>query len=136
MNRAAFDSYLADRDERIARGIARRVVKKGTVYAAKNGMAIAGGSATDLLFNVAGVVWEAAEQADLRHWELLPEAIEVAQLELPAGTHLVTLDVRSEFGPGGIRDRQEIPVTIENGRNTFVICFRPEDRLVGIHSDH
>ena len=136
VNRAAFDSYLADRDERIARGVVRRIVKKGAIYATKNGMVVGKGSATDLAFNLAGIAWESLEKADLRHWELLPEAIEVAQLELPAGQHLVSLGVQTGAMSGTLIDRQDISVTIENGRNTFIVCFRPQDRFVGVRTNN
>ena len=81
--------------------------------------------------------WESREQADLRQWNLLPAAVEVAQLELPAGMHRVQLRVHAvnQDTLGPFSDQLEIPVTIEDGRNTFVLCFRPLGKLLGVQSN-
>lgn len=137
LNAAAWDSWQANRDQLLARAVVRRVVKKSTVYGAKNALNVSKGSATDFVINAAGAFWESREQADLRHWNLLPAAIEVAQLELPAGDHTVRLQVQTEnqSAAESILHEVTLPVTIENGRNTFVLCFRPENRLLGVQSN-
>lgn len=136
LNAAAWDSWEAGRDQQLARAVVRRVVKKSAVYGAKDALNVAKGSGTDLLLNVAGSFWESRERADLRHWTLLPAAIEVAQLELPAGEHQVTLQVCSAAAGSEERvsDQLQLPVVIEDGRNTFVVCFRPAGRLVGVQT--
>ena len=125
LNAIAWDSYSHDRDDQIARAVVRRIVKKGAVYAAKDSLAIQKDSAADLLLNAGGVVWEAIEKPDTRHLSLLPERIEVLQLEVPAGKHSLTLtsalnaDAASES-----KQTLTIPIHIDNGRNTFVLCYR------------
>lgn len=133
LNQAAFDSYQADRDDQLARAVARRVIKKGTVYAAKNQMSVAGGSGTDLLLNLGGIVWEALEKADTRHLQLLPERIEVLQMELPEGQHVIQLSTTLDGAPDSASSRNSIgvPVVIDDGRNTLLVCFRPKDRFAG-----
>ena len=66
------------------------------VYIAKTSLATPKGTLSDLLFNIPSVLWEPMERADLRQWELLPETIELAQLELPAGRHILRLTVCRE----------------------------------------
>jgi len=137
VNANAWESYKADRDEQIARAVVRRVLKKGAVYTLKNSMNVEKESGTDFLLNLAGGLWESFEKADLRHCELLPAAIELAQLELPAGDHQITLQVvpcngtQEAFG----REQLQVPITIEDGRNTFIVCFRPREKLVGIQNN-
>ncbi len=137
LNEAAWDSCLATRDDQLARAVVRRVVKKSAVYGAKDALDVPKGSGTDLLLNVAGVLWESRERADLRHWNLLPAGIELAQMELPAGRHSVRLQVvPSGAGDSAVvADQLEIPVTVENGRNTYVVCFRPGATLVNAQTN-
>jgi len=133
INRAAFDSYQADRDDQLARAVARRVVKKGAVYAAKNQMSVAGGSGADLLLNLGGMAWEALEKADTRHLHLLPERVEVLQMELLVGRHEVNLWSAPGSVAGALDAAQalRVPIIIDDGRNTFVVCFRPHDQFAG-----
>jgi hypothetical protein len=136
LNATAWDSWRVESDRQLARAVVRRVVKKGTIYGAKNALNVPKGSGTDMLLNVAGMFWESREQADLRQWNLLPAAVEVAQMKLPAGSHRVQLRVyaASRDAAGSPSDQLEIPVNIQNGQNTFVVCFRPYNRLVGVQS--
>lgn len=134
LNQAAWDSYDADRNNQLARAVSRRIIKKGAVYAAKDQMSVAGGSGTDLLLNLGGIAWEALEKPDTRHLYLLPERIEVVQIELAAGDH--TVEIASVLNGGkslvpepGTAWRQ-VPVRVEDGRNTFVLCFRPQRSFV------
>jgi len=137
LNAAAWDSWQADRDQQLARAVVRRIVKKGTVYGAKNALNVSKGSGADMLLNLAGTIWESREKADLRQWNLLPAAIEVAQMELPAGQHSVKLEVHSMNSDNSAHpvDQREIPVMIEDGRNTYVVCFRPQGKLIGVQSN-
>lgn len=130
LNRTAWDSWLATRDQQIARAVVRRIAKKSTVYTAKDSLQVQKNSGVDLLLNFAGVLWESIEKPDLRYWELLPAIIEVAQVELPAGQHQVTLQtVLADSESKPVINQLQLPVTIEDGNNTFVVCFRPHTRL-------
>ncbi len=137
LNAAAWDSWQADRDQQLARAVVRRIVKKGTVYGAKNALDVSRGSGADLLLNLAGAIWESREKADTRQWNFLPAAVEIAQMELPAGQHTVQLVVHSTNPTNSANpvDQLEIPVMIEDGRNTFVVCFRLQGKLIGVQSN-
>jgi hypothetical protein len=137
INDNAWAAYEADRDEQIARAVVRRVLKKGAIYTLKNSMDVEKASGADFVLNLAGGIWESLEKADLRHCSLLPAAIELAQLELPVGEHQITLQVVPCGGASEsrVREQVQLPVTIEDGRNAFVVCFRPRERLVGIQSN-
>ena len=128
LNAVARASYEEHRDEEIARGIARRVLKKGAVYVLKEAQNVHRNSFVDLGINVAGVAWEALEKADTRSWRLLPARIDIARTELPAGRWSITLRLSQS---GGTRTPQTIPVHIENGRNTYIVCMVPEQDFTG-----
>lgn len=122
LNKVAHQSYLNDRDHQIARAVARRIVKKGAVYAAKDQLALSNDSGADVLLTLGGIAWEALEKPDLRHVRLLPERIDVLQLQLPAGQHQIEL----QTSVSSTAKHQTATVNIDNGRNTFVLCFRPQ----------
>lgn len=128
LNEVARASYHEHRDQEIAHAITRRVVKKGAVYVLKEAQNIHRNSFVDLGINVAGIAWEAIEKADTRSWRLLPARIDIARTELPAGRWSTTLQLSqydSSSGP------QSIPVQIENGRNTYIVCLIPEQNFAG-----
>jgi hypothetical protein len=129
LNRTAWASYSNDRNQQIARAVVRRIVKKGAVYAAKDQMSVSNNTGLDLLLNVGGVAWEALEKPDTRHLSLLPEHIEVLQLELPAGRHSVDLATTPLSGSVSQHALTTVPVDIENGRNTFLLCYRTDQRI-------
>ena len=113
----------------LGRAVARRVVKKGAIYATKE--AIDGGRNPLMEFglDIVGVAWEATESADTRCWGLLPDKIQVLRIELPAGQHRIALQ------PLGRSASPSIPVTqsveIADGRNTYLLANFPESKLVG-----
>jgi uncharacterized protein len=114
----------------VARAVARRIVKKSTVYGAKELAGIEKGSLPGLAMDLAGVAWEATESADTRCWGLLPDRIEVLRIELPAGTHDVALQPgsgRRAITGGAATARVEIA----NGRNTYLLAFAPDTKIVG-----
>ncbi|MEQ9409671.1 MAG: hypothetical protein RIK87_18190 [Fuerstiella sp.] len=131
LNKAAWDSYVHDRDHQIARAVARRIVKKGAVYAAKDYLSVSNNTGVDLLLNLGGIAWEALEKPDTRHINLLPAHIESLQMELPVGQHTIRVSSLlksrqpSAGRPGA--DVQTVTVPIDDGRNTFIVCFRPND---------
>lgn len=90
VNRMALDQFEANKPWIMARAIARRAVKKAGLYGLKE---VSGVSSPEgeLLIDLAGILWEASEEADTRCWNLLPGSIQVARLELPAGEHDLTL---------------------------------------------
>ncbi len=131
LNQAAYDSYTANRDQQIARAVARRVVKKAAIYAAKDQLSVAGGSGADVVMNLGGIAWEAMEKADTRHLQLLPARVEVLQLTLPAGRHEVELCAAMASDRPGSMAEARFPIIVDDGRNTLVLCFRPHQKLAG-----
>lgn len=125
----ALEQNRLQRDEVIARAVARRIAKKGAVYAAKSGLAVQKSPEVDMLLTVAGVAWEFSERADTRCWSLLPDRIQVLRLELPAGSHQLGLATQRRSGKLG----PKLPVTldVQDGKTTFVLGVIPEDRVVG-----
>lgn len=136
LNHAAWDSYQANRDRKLATAVARRIVKKAAVYTAKDQMSVQGGSEVDTLLSLTGVLWESLEKADTRHVSLLPGRIEVVNTALPVGQHNVLLRAvpAESQQPGSNSDTAAsitVPVTIQDGRNTVILCFRIGRRYVG-----
>lgn len=128
LNRLAVDSYDAKRTEVIGRAVARRVIKKGAVYAAKDHLD-ASANFTSLALDAAGVLWEASEAADTRCWGLLPREIQVARLELPVGTHSLNLEPIIQGGP--IASGTTVEVNVLDANNTYVFGYWPTERPIG-----
>ncbi|HEX3725563.1 MAG TPA: hypothetical protein VHV08_04945 [Pirellulales bacterium] len=128
VGRMAVEQYQAVYPQVIARAIVRRVVKKGIVYGTKT--AIGGGrnSFMDVALDVVGVAWEATEAADTRSWSLLPDRIQVLRVELPVGSHQVALEAVGPYGAGA---PEAAPVTITDGRNSYLLANFPDSHLVG-----
>lgn len=116
--------------EKVAHAVVRRIVKKGVVYGVKEAIGTDKTTMTSLALNVAGVAWEATESADTRCWALLPDKIQVLRLELPVGQHQLMLQPTN-----GNNARMGIPetvtVTVEDGRNTYVVANFPGSKLAG-----
>lgn len=113
----------------VARAVVRRVVKKAAVYAAKDSMDLKQNSPGSFALDIAGILWEATETADVRCWSLLPEKIQVVRLELPAGDHRLSLAALSKSGiTAGSHD---VDVHVDDGRNTYVLANFPDTKLVG-----
>jgi len=113
----------------LARAVARRAVKKGTIYGFKQGLGMQDGLPS-LALDAAGIAWEATENADTRCWSLLPDRIQVMRLELPVGSHTLLLRPLDRQGrPLG----QPVPqsVTLADGRNTYLLVQATENGLVG-----
>ncbi len=116
--------------EILGRAVARRVLKKGAIYAVKEVTDADPNSLPSLALNVVGIAWEASEQADLRCWGLLPARIQVLRVTLPAGDHQVVLQPSSRSG-ADIGLAAPTRVEIQAGRNTYLLGNFPEDHLVG-----
>jgi hypothetical protein len=117
-------------DQIVGRAVARRVLKKASIYGVKEFSGVEKHSLAGLGFDALGVVWEATENADTRSWSLLPDKIQVLRLELPAGEHRLALTPLEYNGrPHGEKTTQLVPVA--DGRNTYVLASFPGQRLVG-----
>ncbi|HET6422756.1 MAG TPA: hypothetical protein VFG20_03680 [Planctomycetaceae bacterium] len=116
--------------EILGRAVARRVVKKGAIYAVKEVTDAQPNSLPSLALNVVGIAWEATEQADLRCWSMLPGRIQVLRTALPAGEHQVVLQPISYTG-ANVGLAAPTRVNILAGRNTYLLGNFPEDHLVG-----
>lgn len=115
--------------EIIGRAVARRVLKKGAIYAVKEGVNAAPWSPESIALNVVGIAWEATERADLRCWGLLPDRIQVLRITVPAGEHELRLQTADRRGAFGIP--AEKTVRILDGRNTYLLGQFPDSALVG-----
>jgi uncharacterized protein len=124
----ASETYEAKLPELMARTIARRVVKKGAVYVAKDQLR-ASAPLTSIAFDAVGVAWEATESADTRCWGLLPREIQIARLELPAGTHQIALEPVSHGRVLGPAVQRQVHVT--DGGNTYLLSYWPTTRPIG-----
>ncbi|MBC8350802.1 MAG: hypothetical protein H8E66_02370 [Planctomycetes bacterium] len=128
VGKLAVAQFAAEEHEVIARAIVRRVLKKTIVYASKESLDIEDG-VENFALDAAGVMWEASEQADTRCWGLLPETIQVLRLELPIGTHQLTLHPAHHGQPIGAAHTTRVEVL--DGRNTYVLASFPTQDLVG-----
>jgi hypothetical protein len=112
----------------VARAVARRCLKKGLVYGGKEMTGIDKGSLSGLAVDLAGIAWEAAESADTRCWGLLPDKIQVLRIELPVGSHDVSLQPQTAHG--AFRRSATQRVDIADGCNTYLLASAP-DAVVG-----
>jgi hypothetical protein len=113
----------------LARAVARRTVKKGTVFGVKQGLGMQDGLPSAAL-DLAGVAWEAAESADTRCWTLLPDRIQVLRLELPAGTHTLALRPLAHDGQP-LGEPVSRSVTVIDGRNSYLLARVGDAGLIG-----
>jgi hypothetical protein len=128
VTKLAVQQYAEIYPQVIARAVARRAIKKGIVYGAKEGMQVANGTGVNLLMDLGGVAWEATEQADTRCWGLLPDRIQVMRVELPVGTHTIGLSPAAGYGMPVVHEKT---VKIDDNRNTYVLAIFADSRLVG-----
>lgn len=129
VSRMAVDQDAAMHDRTVARAVARRALKKGTVFGIKEGIGLQHWGPAALAFDLAGVAWEAAENADTRCWGLLPDSIQVARLELPAGEHELRLAPVDDAHTLGVMTRRR--VRVEDGRNAYVVVTAVDAGILG-----
>lgn len=129
VGRLALAHYEADYPAIVGRAVARRIIKKGAVYAVKDAVGAQRNPLADIALTLAGIAWEATEKPDTRCWGLLPDQIQVLRLELPVGEHRLGLAPADYRGPIG-REEPAL-VRIEDGRNTYALAHFPDARLVG-----
>lgn len=120
-------TYQANRSAIVARAVARRVIKKATIVAAKDTMGKRDGL-TSLGMDIVGVAWEATEAADTRCWGLLPRDIQLLRVEAPAGEHVLNLSPLGNGRPIG--PSQTTSVHVVDGQNSYVIAWFPDARCV------
>jgi hypothetical protein len=113
----------------LARAVARRAVKKGTIFGVKQGLGMQDGLPSAAL-DLAGVAWEAAESADTRCWTLLPDRIQVLRLELPAGTHTLALRPLAHDGQP-LGEPVARSVTVIDGRNSYLLARVGDAGFIG-----
>ena len=113
----------------LARAVARRTIKKGTIYGFKQGLGMREGLPS-LALDVAGIAWEASENADTRCWSLLPDRIQVMRLELPVGAHTLLLRPLDRRGQPFAQATPQT-VTVADGRNTYLLVQATDAGLVG-----
>lgn len=122
IDQLAVDTSEAARTQLIARAVARRVLKKATVAAVKQ--QTSQNSLTSLGFDAAGVAWEALENADTRCWGLLPGKIQVLRVEIPAGSHTISL---APEHLGRISHRTNThQVSMTSGKNSYILAWFPD----------
>lgn len=85
---------------RLLRTIARGIAKYSLVQAVREGKKKSDGSRekNEVAGFLANLFTSATERADTRSWTTLPDAIHIARLALPAGTHTVTVEVLDRSG--------------------------------------
>jgi len=128
IGRMALEQYEAVFPQVMARAVVRRVVKKASIYAAKD-LVDVDSPLAELAFDAAGSVWEASESADTRCWGLLPDQIQVLRIELPAGRHTIRLRPLAAGRP--LSEGAEQQVQIADGRNAYLLANFPDSSLVG-----
>lgn len=127
MEQLAGQTYEQKLPRIMARTVARRIIKKGTVYAAKSQMQA--NQLASLALDAAGVAWEATESADTRCWGLLPREIQILRMELPVGQHHLALEPITTGRP--VAPKAECTVEVVDARNTYVLGYWPDRHLVG-----
>ncbi|MDR3111373.1 MAG: hypothetical protein LBU65_17015 [Planctomycetaceae bacterium] len=132
IGKMAVEQNAANELQTIARAVARRAVKTGVIYGAKT--VADANKYTSLAMDVVGIIWESSEAPDTRCWSFLPESIQVARIELPAGEHNVFLepiDYHSNKMSSNPK-ANSVNVRVEAGRNTYVIANFPTAKPLGI----
>lgn len=82
----------------VAKAIVRAAAKYSVVQAVKKEVREDNETLGDIVGLIGNAAAVASERADTRSWHLLPGAIRVARLSLPAGTHHVSLELESSPG--------------------------------------
>lgn len=121
--------YMARYNEILAMAVARRTIKKGAIYVAKEQMQAESNPLVDIALTLGGMAWEFSEAADTRCWGLLPESIQVLRIEAPMGTRTLKLQAVDAHGAYGVPET--VTVDVREQRNTYVLANFPDSQLVG-----
>ncbi len=124
----AVEQFEAVRPYVVAKALVRRALKQGAVYAVKDALDVRD-PLVQVALDVVGVAWQATERADTRCWSLLPGRIQATRLELPTGTHALTLQARGVDGRTG--PPVDVTVPVESSRTTFILAYFPTLRPTG-----
>jgi uncharacterized protein len=92
LSRSVISDFEADRALLVARTIARGTAKLALTKAAERQLEERNEAAARLIGLVGNVTNVLTERADTRSWHLLPAGISVVRLELPAGSHELSID--------------------------------------------
>ncbi len=126
INQMATDQFEAIYPSIVARAVARRIVKKAAVYSAKETL---DNPVLGIGLDIAGICWDFTEAADTRCWGLLPAKIQVLRLELPAGTHRISLRPTGSILSMAAPTTAE--VTIHDGQNVYLLGNFPDGPMIG-----
>jgi len=121
--------YEARYNQILAMAVARRTIKKGAIYAAKEQLGAESNPFADIALTLGGIAWEASEAADTRCWGLLPEKIQVLRIEAAIGTRSLKLQAADAHGAYGAPET--VDVEVHEQRNTYVLANFPDGQLVG-----
>jgi len=125
----AVQQNQANLPEIIGRAVVRRTLKKAAMYSVKEQVDAHRSPGADIALTLAGIAWEATENADTRCWGLLPDQIQVLRVELPAGQHELQLQPMLAGQATGVA--RTINVEIEDGRNTYLMATIPDREFIG-----
>lgn len=124
----ALRAWEAERAVVVGRAVARRIIKKAAVVAAKDAIGIQH-PLGQLAFDLAGSAWEATERVDTRCWQTLPREIQIARCELPVGVHEIQLQTAS----GG---RSGTPAVcrcnVRDAESAYLIAFAPGNAVQSV----
>lgn len=116
----------------IARAVVRRVAKDLAVAKAGKSLGIDGIEGT--IFRVAASsIWSGMENADTRCWSLLPREIQVLRLELPVGTHELTLSSLG-WSEEVYKTSDPMEIDVVNGKNNYLIAIAPDEEIYTLTS--
>lgn len=128
--------FAALRDHMLARAVIRRVFKLGVIEGAKAAVSERGKTQhgrrhhTDksilaqVFIQIFGWIWIGVEQADLRHWGLLPARFQAFRTELAPGEYTIDLFPLRE-GFATTAQPQRVRVLIRENEPTFVVALTP-----------
>ena len=119
---AVAETNLENRIVRIkAKAIARATSKYALTKAASNQAQKESGNLAGLLVQAAGNIASfASENADLRHWRLLPAEIRVGRIVVPPGKYSGTVDYISKSGTT-LHAKQIDAFTVLGGNKKFIV---------------
>lgn len=121
--------YAARYPEVLGHAVARRAIKKGAIYLAKEQMNADTNPVLDIALTLGGIAWEASEAPDTRCWGLLPEKIQVLRIEAPVGKRQLKLQPADSQGAYGVP--VSVEVEVREQRNTYLLAAFPDSQIVG-----
>jgi uncharacterized protein len=107
--------FDAQRPAMVARAVTRAAAKLALASAVEKSVSKRDETAGEVAGVLTNVATALAERADTRGWHLLPGAVSMVRLRLPAGTHELVTEA-----PGGDRAETLATVTVRPGQTTFV----------------